>query len=206
MVQKSRSHLFVALFVWLLLAVGGLALLSNYEGTAGPSVQALPQWPSTSKLTLPPHYTLVLAIHPQCPCTRATLDELALLLARCPQLSAQLLFLHPQNFDDTWVKSDLWQRAQAMPRVHCISDLNGTEAALFHATTSGTALLYSSDGRLLFEGGITPARGHAGDNAGVDTIVSITHRPQPSDHTSVTRTNVYGCPLYDDASTSGNTE
>lgn len=192
--DNRRHPLFFAAAVWLLLVVAGLSLLSSYESKAGPDSAAPHGWPVNSTLPHENAYTLVLAVHPQCPCTVATMDELALLLARCPQLGADILFLQPKGFDENWVEGTLWKRAEAMPRVHCFVDHEGAQTALFGAQTSGQAALYSHEGELLYQGGLTAARGHAGDNLGVDSIVAITQHQTPA----VRRTNVFGCSLVDD--------
>jgi hypothetical protein len=72
-------------------------------------------------------------------------------------------------------------------------DDEGAEANRFHAATSGQTLLYDADGRLLFSGGITGSRGHAGDNAGENAIVSWVN----SGAAARTETSVFGCALFD---------
>jgi hypothetical protein len=69
-----------------------------------------------------------------------------------------------------WEKTRLWRTAAAIPGVHVVSDVDGVEAQRFHAETSGQTMLYSKRGKLLFNGGITFARGHSGDNAGRTAI------------------------------------
>ena len=54
-----------------------------------------------------------------------------------------------------------------------VHDASGVEAARFGAGTSGAVLLYSSDGTLLFAGGITPARGHQGDSFGRQRLLAL---------------------------------
>ena len=56
--------------------------------------------------------------------------------------------------------------------------------------TSGHALLFDRDGRLLFRGGITPARGHEGDNFGASAIAArLAGRPARAE------APVFGCPI-----------
>jgi hypothetical protein len=76
-------------------------------------------------------------------------------------------------------------------------DEGGAEARRFGATTSGHAVLYSPDGRLLFRGGLTGARGHAGDNANLDALAAVLDGA-PSPHINVP---VFGCPLFELPST-----
>jgi hypothetical protein len=103
---------------------------------------------------------LVLFAHPECPCTRASLAELARLLARFEdRLTADVVFLRPSDVGAAWDGSDLWRTASAMPGVTAVRDDDGVEAVRFRATTSGAAVLYDARGRLLFRGGLTSARG-----------------------------------------------
>ena len=72
-----------------------------------------------------------------------------------------------------------------------VFDPDGVEARRFGAETSGHTLLFGADGRLLFSGGITASRGHAGDNAGESAIVALVNNQTPTR----TQTLVFGCSL-----------
>jgi hypothetical protein len=78
-----------------------------------------------------------------------------------------------------------------MPGVNVHEDVDGATARLFGAETSGFVVLYDPRGKLLFKGGITSSRGHAGDNLGEDTIASLL----AGQIARSTRTPVYGCSL-----------
>jgi hypothetical protein len=182
--------------LWLMATAGGLAFLAIYESKPAPKAESPQSWPRASSLPRAAGYTLVMALHPQCPCSEATMDELGLLMARCPNLSANLLFFEPQPFSDSWVeRANLWKRAQAIPHVRCFIDKDGKEAALFGEQTSGQAALYGPEGSMRFQGGITAARGHAGDNIGLDSIVALTSNQRPPTR----RTAVFGCSLTESA-------
>jgi hypothetical protein len=79
-------------------------------------------------------------------------------------------------------------------------DRNGVEAARFGAETSGFVTLFDVSGHLLFRGGITASRGHAGDNVGADAIVSLVNGA-PARHR---QTPVFGCGLLDKCTLSKN--
>jgi hypothetical protein len=53
-------------------------------------------------------------------------------------------------------------------------------------------MLYDVNGRLLFSGGITGSRGHAGDNAGRTAILALLHREASGRND----TFVFGCSLF----------
>jgi hypothetical protein len=193
-----RTHLLArfAVAVWLLGVGAVLFWMSRYSSTAGQSGRPPLVWPSSSALSpATTGSTLLLFVHPHCPCTRATLRELELLLAECNgALSALVLFHQPHGVPADWTKTDLWRAACRTKGVTAQVDRAGVEAKRFQAQTSGMALLYDTQSRLLFSGGITLARGHSGDNPGRSTIAALVRGTL----SSPARTPVFGCPLFDD--------
>jgi hypothetical protein len=181
--------------VWLAVVSGGLWFLWDYANTPGVAAASPTQWPTESRIhPARDQMTLVMLAHPHCPCTRASIGELASIMAHSEgRLSAYVLFIKPAGFSEHWEETDLWQNAARIPGVKVILDADGEEARLFHAKTSGQTVLYDRDGRLLFRGGITASRGHFGDNAGEASIVSIVNAEVPDR----TETSVFGCPLFD---------
>ena len=137
--------------------------------------------------------TLVLLAHPQCDCTRATLGELAEVLARAPQPpKTYVLFLRPAGFAAGWEQTALWRTAKSLPNVTVLRDDDGAEARRFGAETSGQTLLYDARGALAFSGGITGSRGHAGDNAGRAALVALLGRG-PADRRGTQRLRLLRC-------------
>jgi hypothetical protein len=135
--------------------------------------------------------------HPHCPCTRASVGELALIMANAREpVSAYVLFLKPEGSSADWEKTDLWRSAACIPGVTVLADLNGDEARRFGVETSGHTLLFDSDGRLAFSGGITHSRGHSGDNLGRKSLVSLLNNQSAAR----AETYVFGCALADSAS------
>src|SRR5579859_967899 len=159
-----RAGLFA---LWLLAAGGGIVVISNYQNRQGPVGSTPEQWPAVRQISLNhDHDTLLMFAHPQCPCTRASVEELNRLLAQVhDQVTARVLFFEPGKYSPAWAKTDLWRSASAIPGVTVLEDIDGLQANLFGAETSGCVLLFDTHGRLLFKGGITGSRGHAGDNA-----------------------------------------
>jgi len=178
------------------LAVGyGMAVVLVHSYTPGRQDGSIPQtWPAQSRLARTPGKpALVLFMHPKCPCTRATLSELNILMARCQTLaSVTVLVATPLGVDAHWTDTDTCKSAAAIPCVTLRTDDGEREAKLFHATTSGQVVLYDADGRLLFNGGITGSRGHEGDNAGLLAVIDILRHNK----TSAKETPVYGCALF----------
>ncbi|EEF58214.1 hypothetical protein [Pedosphaera parvula] len=179
--------------LWLLAVGAGFVVMLNYQNASGRVGTTPNHWPAGTRLTLDrTHNTLIMFAHPQCPCTRASLEELNRLLARSRgSVSAQVVFFKPGKFTDDWTRAGLWRSAAAIPGVTVHEDLDGAQAHLFGAETSGYVLLYDTHGQLLFRGGITGARGHAGDNAGENAVVSLS----AGQNVTLKQTPVYGCSL-----------
>ena len=175
--------------LWVVAMGAGFTALVNYSNRAGDTDAAPRQWPGASRIPRnADHAMLVLFFHPRCPCSSASLGELARLKAHCQRkVAVQALFVVPPE------ESSLIRAACAIPGVNVLHDEHGVEARRFGAKTSGQALLYDRYGKLLFSGGITAARGHWGDNAGSAAIVAAVHGAQ----ISRAATPVFGCPLFD---------
>jgi hypothetical protein len=179
--------------VWLAGAAAGLWVLWSYENTPGAAAVEHRHWPAETRLErVAGQPTLILLAHPQCTCTRASLTELAEVLGRTQApAKTYVLFLKPSEFFDGWEMTDLWQTASSLPNVTVLRDDDGEEAARFGALTSGQTLMYDADGELVFSGGITGARGHAGDNAGRAALIALLENKEPSRRA----TSVFGCSL-----------
>ena len=183
---------------WLCAAGWGMMRLSGFEQAAGAEGRPPARWPLGGAVALDAaRPTLVMLAHPRCPCTRASLAELNRLMALCPRrASVVVLFLEPRGCSERWGRTDLWDAAAAIPGVRVAADRDGKAAGRLGATTSGDTLLYSPDGRLLYQGGLTGGRGHEGDNAGLEALAALLSGGQAP----ASRTPVYGCPLTPDRS------
>jgi len=167
----------------------------SYENKPGPAGETSTAWPTDSQITRQPdRATLLMFLHPYCPCSRASIEELNRLLGQCQNsVSVNVLFVRPNGVSDDWANTSLRKVAQSIPGVHVALDENGKEARRFGAESSGYVVLYNPKGELLFSGGITGTRGHEGQNAGEDAVIAMVNgRSMP-----LTHTHVYGCDLFD---------
>jgi len=191
---------------WIVALSAGWVLLTQYQMTPGPSQASAASWPAgmtdprlpdTLRIQLDRELpTLLMFVHPQCPCSSASVEELARLMARrAGAVKAHVLFYKPQNEPAGWAKSSLWDSVAAIPGVTASIDHNATTARRFGARTSGQVMLYDRTGRLLFRGGITGSRGHAGDNAGLEAVEKLLDHPNDSP-AQISVTPVFGCELY----------
>jgi hypothetical protein len=193
-----RHGLTLAVTTWLLLVCVGMRFVLDYQTRPGVSAHPPLAWPLASRI-LPAEGEprLLLFVHPHCPCSRATLSELARVVAQTRgHLHVAVEFVVPPGQESRWGQTDLWQSVSGIPGVQVGLDQNGVEARRFGSVTSGQVLLYDAMGHLQFAGGITAGRGHAGDNAGSDAVVSFI-RDGSGPRSS---TPVYGCALASPAS------
>ena len=180
------------ILAWLALIACSYAWLLRYSFASGKTSVAPRTVPAD--LGLPPHLAkpqLLLALHPRCPCSRATVNELAKVLSRAPNASeVTVLMYKPPNEPDSWFEGAL---LDACRRMHCQvrSDPGGRLATSLGSLTSGGVVLYDADGKLRYQGGITSSRGHEGYNAGEQAIIEILQGRRDS-HASMP---VFGCPI-----------
>ncbi len=193
-VERKNSSIYFFGTVWLMIVFIGIGILIQYENRPGNAGNPPKKWPIKS-IMIPAMNTstLVLFVHPHCPCTSATVGELELLLTQCrKKIKTYIVFFKPEEFTNEWIKTNIWKNASSISGVKLIVDENGNEANLFKVSTSGQTLLYSNQGKLLFNGGITGSRGHSGDNAGRNSILSLLKDGK----TNKPKTFVFGCSLY----------
>lgn len=174
----------------------------NYEGTPGVSLPAPRRFPAqatiTHKIPLALHRdTVLLFLHPHCPCSRATLHELRRIHDAIHQPSAiDILFVKPPGAGARWCHTALWRRAKSFKWAAVKRDNHGRLAKLFDARTSGQLCLYNPEGVLLFSGGITGARGHRGPNAGMASVVRLINSAPESHWRPAASAPVFGCSLF----------
>jgi hypothetical protein len=195
-VTYSRNKILVTTVLaltWVAALGYGMQVLWKYETTPGPSTSVASDWPSNSIVRRQADKpTLLMVAHPHCPCTRASISELAQIMAHAPDgITATVLFVKPSGAGANWDDTDLRRSAAAIPGVSVLTDDNGVEAARFGAKTSGHTLVFDRNGRLVFSGGITATRGHEGSNAGENAVLAALRQQTPARG----GTSVFGCAL-----------
>jgi hypothetical protein len=200
---RRNTLLLLVCLAWGSAVAAGLAALHRYEATPGRAAASPQRWPTPSHVALDTNrHTLVIFIHPQCPCSAASIEQLDRMVAQCgDRLSVYVIAAIPQGAPAGFENSRTLNAAAGIPGVRLLADPGNHEATRFGAETSGHVLLYEPGGRLKFSGGITAGRGHAGDNAASDAVLAmVTGRaPAPVDAAPMpgllNRSPVYGCSL-----------
>lgn len=178
---------------WLAAISAGWAIATNYSQQPGEAGRALLQQPAGIP-SFTSEYQLVMFVHPHCPCSAASVRELARLMSESGEsLQACVVFSRPTSKDDAWAQTSLWVEANRIPRVTTKIDAGGMLTEVCGAATSGTVQLYDASGHLRFQGGLTAARGHEGDNTGKAAVLAMVR----GQHIQTTVTPVFGCALAD---------
>jgi hypothetical protein len=192
MLRRLSLALLLVLWLTVLVAAGRLLLGSKATpGTTADTPRVLPE--GCLFQPAPGRIVLLLFVHPHCPCTQASLDELAWLLARAgDQVDAWAVLVAPNGAPTDWERGRTGRAAESVASLRVWTDQGGSEARRFGATTSGQALIYGPDRKLAFKGGITDGRGHRGSNPGRDAaLAALAGRPAEREWP------VFGCPLFD---------
>ena len=153
--------------IWLALIGIGLVVLWDYSNKPGLAALAPEFWPSNTSLKHDPKAAnLLMFVLPNCPCSKSSLGELNQIIAKTNgKINVKIISVTPED----------------------------QEADRFGARTSGQVLLYDKQGKLVFSGGITSARGHFGDSFGKSAIISFINH----NHLEHKSTPVFGCALKD---------
>jgi hypothetical protein len=185
------AGLLAALALWLGCLGAGFSLLEQHAAKAGRSFS-----PTDEKQFFAAHRQgnrplLVMAVHPRCPCSRASLGELGDLLARSRGACDALLLQYVPD-----VRGDDWPADSISPelggiKTKVVLDRGGRLAAALGAVTSGHVVFFDAEGKVRFAGGLTLSRGHRGRAPAQDAILQVLAGVPPK----VTSAPVFGCAL-----------
>ena len=181
--------------LWVIACLAAFLFILVYKHASGATVQPcaereaeLPKRPNDAP------YRLVMAAHPRCPCTTASVRQIERILARCStRLAVTVLVYRPLGTPLEWGRTSLVTNLEAAKYAQIVEDEDGRIAASLGLGVSGAVVLYGPDGQSKFAGGITPGRGHEGDCRGTDVIRLVVEGKQ----TSASTAPVYGCSLKD---------
>ena len=185
----------LATAIWIGCAVAGVAGLTNCSSAPGIAAGHPPSNSTVSALPRPSaRPALVMFVHPRCPCSSASINELARVVASTrDRMDLTVLFVVPPDCPPDWHHTALWASANSIPGLRVIADHEGKLASQFGVMTSGHCLVYDAQDKLAFSGGITAGRGHEGDSPGQAIIAEIASRKMDN---KFRECSTYGCPLH----------
>lgn len=190
---------------WTLAVTAGAVALLNHSFDGEQTMHAPSAWPEVLGTFNPEGdaLTIVMAAHPQCSCTRASLAQLERLLARFPQQMHALVCVYqmPGQKAQAVQQSAFWKHLEALPGVEPKLDPEGTITALLGAEVSGSVAAFNRTGTLVFQGGLTASRGHEGPSLAIDHLAQLAsgHVPEKG---AVASAPVFGC-RFESASAEG---
>lgn len=177
--QRNRWLFKLIATIWVGGIVAGGFAMFRHEFTAGetePAPQELPKEFSKLGPKTDAELTLIMAVHPDCPCTSASIEQLDRFLTSHPEKTQAVAFFwtDPQNPDPIDLSSNAyWSRLSKMKAARIYPDPGGQNAAKLGALVSGAVAAYDANGKLRFQGGLTATRGHAGPSPSIDVLTCI---------------------------------
>ena len=182
---------------WIVSIMVSLGILTWYKFTPGEQVEIAGQWPKeASHLQTPGSANLVMFVHPECPCSLASMDELARLLPIiADHIAIKVVFRElTGQYGRQLSEHALWKKAKTLPHVQLLIDPGQKLENSFQAKTSGQTYLFDKEGRKIFQGGLTPLRGHTGETQASSFIKQWSRQQTISRSIS---SSVFGCPMQE---------
>ncbi len=195
--RKIPPFLYRIAVLWACILAGLFFALIAYGTTPGPSSlppTRSPLRPAADELqtSAVADWEVVMAVHPKCPCTVASLNELKRLLTKVDNdVKCRFLVYHPAKTEPDWIDGKITSRLSQFPRSTILADEDGEVALKLGMQTSGAVVVFDPHGKTRFHGGITVSRNHEGDNLGVRSISMLIQGQTPP----LTTTPVFGCRL-----------
>lgn len=180
----------IAVSVWVLLLAGGSGYLAAHSARAGSAGATPDVWPAGVDRA-GGRWTVVLAAHPRCPCTRASASELIGALAEATEPYELIVLAYTPAGDPDFSHSGVVRRLSEISHAVVVDDIDGRTAGAFGAMTSGHAAVFDPAGTLRFTGGLTPSRAHEGPNTGSAAVRALLR----GEAAPAVVAPVYGCPL-----------
>lgn len=141
--------------------------------------------------------TILISVHPDCPCTAASLEQIDRFMVKHSE-RAKLFALVQSSENRAPKDGNYWQQITRLPNATPIFDQGGTLAAELGIIASGATAAYDASGTLRFQGGLTASRGHAGSSKGLDALEALA---SATERLELCSTPAFGCPIEAQAST-----
>ena len=196
--RHKRGLTAVLLGLWCLVTATGFGFVFVYDQTPGQVAEPQPLTKVDLHWSSPAPFRLVMGMHPMCPCTRASVDELQrLLLDSQGAIECQVLSFEPASNPEKFRDAKLNRQVELLPNTTLVPDPDGEMAAQLGMHTSGAVVLYDRWGTPMFYGGVTGSRGHVGLSPGGKALLDMVQGSSPATR----RTPIYGCPIQEKCET-----
>src|SRR5713226_4443171 len=135
--RRKRVLISIIAALWISAIGAGARTLLRYSYTPGQgAAEWASRWPAGASIQQAPgRATLVLFVHPQCPCSKSTIEELARIVAHSLERVNGYVFFYspekdwsPEEKPRDWARTGLWQSAAIIPGVRAMEDPDGREA------------------------------------------------------------------------------
>ncbi len=159
--------------VWLGSLAASAAAFERYARTPGSvGVSA----PAVDAEEAGKEWRVTMYAHPKCPCTRASLAELARVaeaVGAGVSVEYVVVMYRPRSEEDGWVRGRSWDLASQIADARIVVDPDGLMATRAGAMTSGHVVVRNRAGAVVYAGGVTNGRGETGASAAGDAIVDV---------------------------------
>lgn len=171
----GRRDLVAAVAAVLALSLLGLVSLREPPTQSAAALEIAVRWPDGISLARDEdRLTLVMAVHPRCPSTHASVAELGRILEQTDgTFDPHLLVFHPADSEPQWASGRTLSLARGVPGLDVSLDESGARMARLGLMTSGHVLVYDEHGGLVFSGGITSGRQRRGANLGGTALLDL---------------------------------
>src|SRR5688572_13274806 len=143
MSSPFKKTLFViGLALWFAAAARGMKWMSDYSLTPGEAGAPAATWPAGATGRGDGRHTLVVGLHPECPCSRATLAELDRVLLEAGDALEALVIFDDTNPAAPARNSALYRQATQLPRTRVTCVTTVSELQRFDFRSSGETRLY----------------------------------------------------------------
>lgn len=206
---RIRGVYCLASLVWFSFAIFGFWVLLDHDTSTGTddnrsavhglnttlvqnSVSARSTELLKELIPAPGQLSIVMALHPTCPCTRSSLAELERLL-ETESTTSQCVFLValPSDKSMSWIDTDTTMLAKGLPNSRIIVDVDAKLATQLGIENSGGILVVQPNGTVSFSGGITSGRTCTQENPGSVAVASLIR----GEAVQAITTPTFGCPL-----------
>jgi len=192
---SSSKSILLAVTLWLLAIGSGYCWIMARSFESGKLVENLVLDLKTTHMLDTAHPTLFVFLHPECPCSAATVEELARISEQCRgELKILGIFSDYSTLPHPSSQSKMWNKVESILGARSLLDADAHLRRSFHAATSGECFLLAPDAHVLYHGGITSSRGHSGPSSGGDAIISYFN----GDTMGMVTAPVFGCTLDND--------